>query len=408
MRITTGRVPCLAIALLFSPVNTLFAQFHYNKIKDQSGLEFQKSFEFYAAPRFNRVEGLFFHGGVNHYPQKLPGFHVKAEAGWGGWNEAGKEFRFFLGARHDMMGFERLSVGLDIFRQLGSMDNWVISEVENSVNSFFLRDDYADYYGDQGVRFYVDKKITADHTARIEVTQRKYDNLQRNINWSLFGGAFQDNPIRSLISPITLAEGNELSVRFITSFDFRDNPIFPVNGWHITTIYERTFQDFKTDGLFIALQRYQQTFGNQRYSIRAMLGSRSGSLAQQHTIGIGGVGTLRGYKDKEYIGNRMVMLNVDYKFGGELAQKIPLTKIPGFDYVWPHISLGAFVDTGWVGRSQKDVAIFKGFKNFSFQSDIGLSLFILDGIFRLNLARRLRSIDGANDYRFTFRILEVI
>lgn len=404
---TPGCVLLLAFFLFFSHVPTTHAQFHFKAIDDDAGFEFQKPIEFYTNPRFNRVEGPFAHGGLSFRPEMLRGFSTYIEAGWGFSNETDKQFRFGVGVREDFGDFERLSIGADVFRSVRSKDNWLVGDVENSVFAFLFGEDYQDYYGVHGGRIYADKKFAGNHNIRLELERRTYDNLKRNIDWSLFGGGFQENPTIAILDS-NLTEGDELGIRLIAALDWRDNPVFPINGWFFQGIYEHTADDFGTDGLFLMIKRFQQSWGNQRLLLRGLIGTRSGSLAPQNMMDLGGVGTLRGYDDKEFTGNRLLMLNANYLFSGDILQKIPLQNTPFFGSLWTALSLGLFFDTGWVGLADPDANFFGSFNAISFKSDVGLSLLMLDGVFRIDFARRLNSSPRKDDFRITFRLLEAL
>ncbi len=380
-----------------------FSQFSYSKLADQDVGEFQRSIQPFTHPRYNRVEGLFLDGGVTIRPEQIPGLTADLEAGWGLSNETDQKFRFSAGIRKQFLDFDPLTLGAEVFRRVDSEDDWIAGDVENSLFSLLFREDYKDYYGVTGFRVFVDKKFAGSHTGRIEVSRRTYDALRRNVNWSVFKGNFQENPARSLS---TITEGSELSIKLIAALDWRDNPIFPMNGWYVQGIYEHTLEDFDTDGFFLTVQRYQQTFGSQRLILRGMAGSRTGSLAEQHSIDLGGIGSLRAFDDKEFGGNRMVMLNANYLFAGDLLQKVPLQNIPFLGAFWTTLSLGLFMDTGWADLSPVGDGLFSGFDNLDLNTDFGVSLLVLEGVFRMDVARRTSSTRGRDDYRITFRLLD--
>lgn len=392
----------------FAHIQTGYAQFSYDKIEDVHGFELEKPLEFYWTPRYNRVEGLFLNWGVKVRPEAVPKLLLYGDAGWGFWNDSGKQFRFNAGVQKSFLEFNRLTFGADVFRKLGSEDGWLVGEVENSLAALFFREDYKDYYGLHGFRVYADHKFLGTHLLRLEIGRHTYDALERNINWSVFGGTFPENPQIVPTTPDTsfIAEGDEIGLKLIVAFDKRDNPVFPLTGWYIEGIYERTAEDFDTDGLFLTIKRYQQTFGNHRLLVRGMLGTRGGSVAEQHTIDLGGVGSLRGFDDKEFSGNRIAMLNANYLFGGDVLQKIPLQNVPVFGAFWTTLSLGLFLDTGFASFTDENAGLFDGFSDVfdNFKTDIGFSLLVLEGVMRMDVAKRTDR--GDDDFRVTFRLLE--
>lgn len=395
------------------------AQFAYEKIEDDFGFDFAKPVEFYWTPRYNRVEGLFLNIGVKFRPEPIENLQFYGDIGGGFWNQSSKLFRYSVGVRKDLFDFKRLSFGAEVFRRVESEDEWVVSGTENSLAAFFFREDYKDYYGAQGFKLFLDHRFKGVHTLRFEAGRRSFDTLQKNVNWSVFGGNFGPNPTRTRTDSF-IAEGDEIGLRFITAFDWRDNPIFPLSGWFLEAIYEKTFEDFNTDGLFLSVRRYHQTFANQRIVIRGMVGTRRGdlsaprmsgspvdSLVEQYSIDLGGIGSLRGFEDKEFSGTRMFMLNVNYLFGGDLAQKIPLHNVRFVGALWSTLSFGLFLDTGWAWTTEPTNGLLDGFGRLTLgnlKTNVGWSVLVLDGVFRLDVAKRMdRSSD---DLRVTFRLLE--
>lgn len=395
--------PVVSFLLLFL-TTALHAQFSVEKIEEASTFGFQKPLTFYSHPRYNRVEGPFANLGIKYRPPAIPKFEIYGDAGWGFENQKDKQFRYAVGIRKDFFEFERLSIGADVFRKVDSEDDWVVGEVENSLAALFFAEDYKDYFGNRGFKIYIDHLYKSTHTLRLEVGRYSYDALRKNTNFGIFDDEFPANP---RVPGIQIAEGDEVSIKLIGIYDGRDNPLFPMNGWYLQGIYEHTLEDFDTDGVFVMLKRYQQTFGNQRYVVRAMLGTRGGSLADQHIMTIGGLGSLRGFDEMEFFGNRMLMLNVNYLFGGDLLQKIPLQRIPYFGGFWSTLSFGVFLDTGWAWMANPNDGIVDGFGIFSIddlKTDVGFSIFVLEGVFRMDVAKRTDR--SGNDFRVTFRLLE--
>ena len=408
-------VICIIFLIQLVYFQSANAQFFFDKVEEVGDFDFEKPIGFYTNPRFNRVEGLFANVGVKIRPESVSGLQFYGDVGPGFWNDSGKRFRYTAGVRKDFFDFKRLTLGAEYFRTLASNDDWVVSEVENSLASVFLRNDHKDYFGKQGLRLYIDHKFLEVHTLRFEVARQTYDALERNIDWSIFKGDFSENPKRL---DSFVAEGDETNLRVIAALDWRDNPIFPLTGWYLEGIYERTMGDFDTDGFFLTFKRFQQTFSNHRLFIRGMVGARRGDIGiksgrvaiqdilfEQYSIDLGGIGSLRGFDGKEFTGNRMVMLNANYLFGGDILQKVPLQGIPFFGAIWTALSLGVFVDTGWAWTTDDlDAGLFSGFGDLDLQTNVGVSLLALEGVLRLDLAKRTDRSD--DDYRFTFRLLK--
>lgn len=393
-----------AVLFTFSP---LYGQFSFEKTKDSFAYEQPKSLTFYTTSRFNRVEGLFLGLGVRLKPPQAEGLRLWGDVGYGFHNEKGERWKWTTGIRKDFYIPNRLSLGLRVFDEVFTQDAWIISEIENSTHAIFAHNDYMDYIARRGTIGYVDYKLMQLHILRLEIGRYDYDvlNVAPNSNWSLFNRDERYAPNPHPYPNFAFSEGTETTVRLMAAFDFRDNPIFPIIGWYFEGIFEKTFDDFETVGLFLTAKRFQPTFGNQKLKAKLHFGTRSGSFAFQHLMGIGGLGSLRGYESKEFAGNRALFGTIQYNFGGDLLQKLPLQKIP----FWETLSLGLFLDYGyaWVADPADVHAGLLSLGDFSLsdiRSSAGFSLIFTEGLLRLDIAKRLdRSGDAWEVY---FRILD--
>lgn len=395
------------LSLLLGMPGKVFSQFQVDYIKETFAFEQPKMFTIYSDARYNRIEGPHPNIGLKFRPQQVSGLTLFGDAGYGFSNEDGK-FRYHIGAQKDLFVPNRLSFGATYFDEVYSPDRWRLGFVENSVFAFFAHVDYMDYIGRQGAKGFVDYKLAHIHNVRLEVAGYKYETLSdtANIDWSVFGRNREFAPNPHAAPGFAFAPGNEISLRLIATLDYRDNPVFPLLGWFFEGIYERTFDDFETDGIFLTAKRFQPTFGNQKLKAKVLFGTRSGSFAYQHLIGLGGIGTLRGYESKEFTGNRMLFASAQYNFGGDILQKIPLQRLIPF---WDSVSMGLFADAGyaWIADSSNAKAGLLDFGDFTLgdlKSDVGVSLIFTEGLLRFDFARRLdRSGDS---WRFYVRILE--
>lgn len=408
----------LGLTLLYWPAESS-AQFKFERIEEKFRFEPEKPLRFYTRSRYDRVQGVFLNLGLTVQPQKVEGLRIYGDLGYGfknelrgaKWYEIGDDgnlrWRYRLGVRKDFFTLQRLSVGAEVFDVIETRDDWMISKVENALAAFLFREDFYDYYGVSGYRFFVDHRFLENHTLRAELRRQSYEQVKTNTNWSVFGGdkRFRPNPYNP---DFPILPGDETSLALMGAFDWRDNPIFPLTGWYFEVMYEHTWNqvpaadNLSTDGLFLSIKRYQQTFGTQRLTARFMFGSRSGSLGAQHLMHMGGVGSLRGYRDKEFVGNRFVMLNANYFFGGALLQKVPLDLLP----FWETLTLGVFVDTGTAWFANREASLFDmgGFGLDDLKTDLGVSMLLSEGLLRIDFARRLG--DGDPKWRVTVRILE--
>ena len=391
---------CLLFVILVSLIHlsSAFAQFGVHKVPSDP-LYSKNNIEFELKPRFNRVEGIFPELEIRYWiPQSRILTH--ADAGYGFRNQ-GTRYRF--GIQKSFFSLNRFVIGAEVFDETKTNDSWMISLVENSLAGIFLREDFYNYFERKGWTGFVEQALGNNYIIRISYFNFKYMDMATFSNFSgtLFGWRkhFRVNP--------HIPTGSEESVNLSMIIDLRDNEIFTTRGWYLEGLYQKTFGDFisdddvDTDGLFITGKRYQPTWGNQRLIFRSMAGFRKGSLFPQYLMWIGGVGSLRAFRDRLAFGSNFLLFNLNYFLGGDLLQRIPMQFIPLYDT----FSLGFFMDAGdaWNPDHNKS-NLFDGFTDFNPFFDTGVSLLISEGLLHIDFAKQIRQGDGS--WRITFRLLE--
>ncbi len=392
---------CCVVALLLIIVGaggyrSALAQFEFPKQDKASFFEMfgdERRISVSPNPRYNRVEGLFLGANVTTRPLDSNRMQFFIDGGYG---FTSKKWRYEFGLQYEFFQFDRLTLGVSYYNTTLTNDSWKITSSENTLAALFLKEDFYDYFGRQGWAFRVNQMLWGRHTARLVYSSYEYEDMGQSSGFarSIFGKdkAFRPNP--------HIAEGTEQSLKLMLEFDWLDSPLLPMEGWLVQAIYERTFEDFETDGLFLKVYRYQPTFMNQRILARAFFGARAGSMAAQHMMDIGGVGTLRAFRDKCQGGQNLYMVNVNYLFGGDILQRIPLQFIPFYD----QLSMGLFFDAGsaWSNLEVKE-SLFENLDATETLFNAGLSLLIADGLCRFDFARQLEG--GESDWRITMRLL---
>lgn len=310
------------------------------------------------------------------------------------------EIRYAAGIQKAFFEFSPLTLGIRYQSQIASHDDWKISYYENSAAAFFLKEDFMDYFAKKGLLGFIDQKIAEKHTVRLEIEQSEIEPVEKNTDWALFGKNkhFRNNPF--------VQKENVTSYRLVGVMDWRDNPLMPMTGWYIEGKGELTRGDyFDTRGIFLTLKRYFLLFNNHSLHFKTMIGSRNGCNfdANYYTMDLGGVGALVGYKDGEFKnGNRLFYATAQYLFNNSLLGKLPLGFIPFYD----QLSLGFFAETGWLNFDIEDESVISGFKDMALskmKSDIGISLYLTEGLLRADFARRT---DRSNDaWRITVRVM---
>lgn len=367
------------------------AQFGYKQIDDDPYSEY-KTFNFWARPSFNRVEGIKATAGslIKLLPSQQLGLIL-----WCGYGIKNEKGSYECGMDKRFASLDRLILRFTFFDETATNDRWIMDDPENSLAGIFLREDFRDYFRRTGWRIFADKKINRRHLLRMEYARYEYGSMATYSDFAgtLFGGdkIFRANP--------AVAEGEESSLKLSALLDWRDSPYFPLNGWLFEGVYRKTFGDEETDGLYLSGYFYRRIWNNHRVTARAMLGMSKGSTAYQYLMPIGGVGSLRGFQDRARFGQNFAMLNMYYLLDSDLIQNSSLRRLPLMDSA----SLGVFLDIGdaWY-RDRSKKTLLNSFTEVDWLADAGVSLLLFDGLFRADLARQILGGDG--NWRMTFRV----
>lgn len=382
----------------FFKTAVVIAQFKTTKIETSTSLFDSDKGESSFVPivRYNRVQGLALGVDASRKIQRLWQLEVLGKFYYG----FEDKFRYSIGLQKSFFEFNPLVIGISYFDHVSSQDDWFISYNENSAAALFLKEDFMDYYIKKGMLVYFDQKVKEVHTLRLEVEQSTFGSMSRKTNWALFGKKknFRKNP--------WIPDEDVASVRLMWAFDWRDNPLMPMSGWYVEGKGEQTFGDsVDTQGLFLTLKRFQFLFGSHTLRMKVMLGTRTGCdrIYDQYLMDMGGIGSLVAYKDKEFQnGNRFFYATFRYLFNKSILGHLPLNFIPLYD----ELTLGVFAETGWLGFEDKNVNFFSGFESMEFsnlKSDVGLSLYVTEGLLRVDFAKRTDRAENA--WRVTFRVM---
>lgn len=346
--------------------------------------------------RYNRVEGLFL--GANVPPaRKLNSNFVDLDVnGYFGYGFATKKWRFEGNAELWLFGRSGPSLGTTVYNLTDTRDEWIIPTEENSLAAFLIREDFQDYFQREGHGFYIQEHFTSKFVAQFGYFEDKYASLEKNTNWSIFGGEkrFRFNP--------EIDAGRLKSYKAQVTLDTRDDLQSPFSGWYISGrgLWSRDGMatNFNYNRFIIDIRRYIPLRYGENFDIRLRAGSGNGVLPRQDLFYLGGLSSLRGFEYKNFAGNRMVLTNIEYRVGNNSRR---------FRNNWllDSMNLIFFFDSGlaWFADSKKNYN--EGFDQLTWNklhSNIGIALTDDEGRVRLNFAK---SVDaGPSDVIVTFRI----
>lgn len=239
-----------------------------------------------------------------------------------GYGFAAKRGQYQIGLQRRFFNDQPLSFGGDYHDLCDTEDRWIIGDTENSLAALFLREDFRDYYRKTGYNLFISQTFLQSVNIRLDYKNDDIRNLERKTNWSVFGGKkkFHPNPdalpvMAEGMDPVT--SRNLESVQATVELDTRDSHTFPQSGWYLQAFGEQG-KFTEADGLsfdryIIDLRRYQQLGWDENLDIRLRAGTSQGVLPPMYWFDLGGISTLRGYRFKEFTGDRMVLANVEYR-----------------------------------------------------------------------------------------------
>jgi len=331
-------------------------------------------FSRYTRLRYNRVEGLFAGYHLAATPKAWKGIRFFAEVGYGLHNQ---KPRWEGGVDYDK---GKRAFTFVLFDRTETNDRETVRSGENSLYALLYKGDYRDYFR---AKYGFEAKGSYRYTPRLllvgRLTAYTYESMPDKTQWSLFrrDSNFRSNPA---VRPGRIGL---LQTGFIYDTQSR-GPLFR-NAWYLSAFYERGFQEFGYNGFILHAKRYQKVVvGSQAIVAQCRIGSRE-SAYEQHRFDLGGVSTLRGYRIKEFTGNRMAMLNIDYLFRGDILGRVPLKGVNLLQTI-------LFFDTGWTSLAARHTHLLNGFQELrlsDFKSDLGLAVALPHQIFRVNIACRL-------------------
>lgn len=349
---------------------------------------------------YNRVEGFYLGNNLTFLYSRLPQTSLTLRGGYG---FRSKEWRYALMFNHAFDPLSRTAITFTYFDETRTNDQWILPKAENVLSAILLKKDYRDYFRLRGVEAHFMHKYGENLSIAYEFGYRRYNSMPKKAHWSLFkkDKEFRQNP--------AVTEDEEILLSWTINYSTLEDMYVETSNWQLGVVFERELYDFGFTGAHFLIQRTQISYGNQTLIAGLRGGYRDGTVSEQYLMDLGGIGSLRGYQFKEFTGNRRIFFESNYLFNGDLLQSIPLQAIP----LYSSLESGVFFEAGlaWINSKDRKLLPTGGIPSGSLEtgsrlrdikSDIGVSLFILNGAARIDFARRL---DRKKDpWKITFRL----
>ncbi len=273
---------------------------------------------------YNRVDGATLWGGFEyaHSDSIIPSFEAMI-----GYGFSSSRWRYRLGLTQTVLrGRIPVQVGGKIFRELKSGDDRLISESENTVFALFFNEDWKDYYEGEGGYAFARVKFLQSNEFEIGFLSEEQRWMDAHPKlWSLFGakdfrGNFSSVPYDTLRHRRSIFDGKQInSLRMTYTLDTRDDAKKPTEGWYGFAEYEyspkRWKGDFDFERFEARVKRFQPLGKYVSLYLTAAYGTESGDyIPLSRMFYLGGLGTIYGYRHKEFIGTGYSLLSAEYRF----------------------------------------------------------------------------------------------
>ena len=341
--------------------------------------KYDKALSIDLAFKYNRVDGAtpLFTGKYKDSDSLLPTLWAT-----GGYGFASDRWRYEFGVEQTLWRDQGLGIGGKFFRRLASDDDWLLNDDENIIFALLVTEDFKDYYEAEGGSIYLNYHPWEKLSFSLGYTQEETNWLKATPHlWSMFGGdkLFGDNFGRVPFSYRTPAsqEIDSTTNGFISAnleFDTKyDEKPYRQSSWKAAVAFEYASESLQSDFDYrryrFQLTRYQRVTQRTMLMVSGVAGLSDGYLPMYKRYYLGGLGTLRGYYHKEFMGSRFWMTTAEYK-----------VQIPKSD-----LAVSIFWDGGQIANDTRLTG------DIEVKQDIGFALY-LDDDFKINISKRL---DGA-------------
>lgn len=336
--------------------------------------------------RYNRVEGLFLGMQAPHkfFWDRERKFVLFGSIGYGfgvhKWEyQAGASQQF--GLENKLFEF-----GIEGHNLVDTRDQWLVGNLENTLNALLLRYDFRDYFLRSGFSTwagYYARNNLADMQLKISFANDKYTSLDNNVGWSLFRTkkSFRNNP--------DINDGKIHSIILALNLHRIDDRKLHLAGWSTAFTAEFAGKSFKGDYEFnryvFDARRYQPIGKYDNINFRFRAATSNGFLPIQRSYELGGISTMPAYMFKELTGNRLLLANIEYVVNGKM-----FSDDTGFPFsMLSSMNLILFFDAGYINSVTDVVTFDEGFDTFklnSLKSDLGFALGSRDEKYRLGFA----------------------
>jgi hypothetical protein len=342
--------------------------------------------------RYNRVESIFLGLGTEkkYYWDGKKVWNAYGSIGWGlkshTWRSNLGLVRQFAFLSDE--GSRIIELGAEGYTLTDTKDQWIISQNENTAAALLIHEDFRNYFERKGFTIhtaYYSKHDYLKTELKLAYLADSYDSLSNKVDWALFGGSkkFRTNPI--------IAPGKMRSLMLSGGVSTVTKTSRAQEGWCLFGSAEFARKswgsEFDFDQYLFDVRRFQSLGRYESFNIRARVGTSSGALPLQKEYELGGLGTMNAFPFKSYIGNRMMLVNMEFILNGSVMDDLNFWPT----WIFQHVNIILTSDAGFTRSVLPGVAATEGFDGLSlneFHHNFGVALGNQTGTCRIGLAWR--------------------
>jgi len=210
-----------------------------------------------------------------------------------------KTWQGFLEFRKFLVSNPGIYLDAGVFSTTATRDAWKITGMENLLSSFFIKEDFYDYYDRRGMEVRIGLSPSDNLAAELGYEIFSLKSLEKKVNWSVFGKNknFRENP------PI-----EEGTLRALTLNLFaRHGPLSMRMQHELSTDDDYALKRFWNE---LTFKKSFENLGN--LACRMIGGFSPDTLKRPFLFTLGGIGSLPGYELNEFESSRFLLFNLDY------------------------------------------------------------------------------------------------
>jgi hypothetical protein len=342
--------------------------------------------------RYNRVEGIFLGLGTEkkYYWDGEKVWNAYGSIGWGlkshTWRSNLGLVRQFAFLSDEGSGI--IELGVEGYTLTDTKDQWIISQNENTAAALLIHEDFRNYFERKGFTIhtaYYSKHDYLKTELKLAYLADSYDSLSNKVDWALFGGSkkFRANPV--------IAPGKMRSLMLSGGISTVTKTNRAQEGWCLFGSAEFAKKswgsEFDFNQYIFDIRRFQPLGRFEYLNMRARIGSANGTLHQQKVFELGGLGTTNAFPFKSDLGNRMILVNVEFILNGNIMDDLNFWP----SWIFQHVNLIFTSDAGFMRNVLPGTAAIEGFgglKLNEFHHNFGFAVGNRTGLYRIGIAWR--------------------